>query len=169
MAFASIWSGCWWVRRRSGCCQLRRYHRPPAGSDRADEVPEPRGQLGVFVIDRYVDDRGARVRERLRQDRPERARRVDSIPLRAEGGGQSHEVRVTELDARFPPQVRLLLPLYQVVSAVAEDHVDDAEPESARGLELLAVHEEAAVTAHRHHLRSEEHTSELQSRGHLVC
>src|SRR5947208_1877955 len=120
-------------------------------SDRTDELAEPGGELRVLVVDGHVDDRGTGMREGLSEDRPQRARRVDPVALRAERRGQGHEVRVAELDAGFPPEMCLLLPLDEVVAAIAEDDVDNPEAEPACSLELLAVHEKAAVAADRHH------------------
>jgi len=63
-----------------------------------------------------------------------------------------HFKHYTLAEARLPAEVGLLLPLDQVVAAVAEDHVDDGEAQPLGGLELLDVHQKAAVAAHRHHL-----------------
>src|SRR5437660_8910697 len=54
-------------------------------------------------------------------------------------------------------------------SSDLEEQAPGATPVPARDpmLELTPV--EAAVRAHQGETRSEEHTSELQSRGHLVC
>ena len=59
------------------------------------------------------------------------------------------EVRVSELDPEWPAELVALLPVDQAVAVVTPDDDRDVCPDPLRGLELLAVHEEAAVAAHR--------------------
>ena len=59
------------------------------------------------------------------------------------------EVRVAELDRERPPELVALLPVDQPVAVVAPDDHDDRGADALRGLELLGVHEEAAVAAQR--------------------
>src|SRR6266540_2852365 len=94
--------------------------RGMADLDWTDEVAQPRRQLGVLaVVHRHVDDRWAGMGQGLGQDRPERVGRLHPVAFGAKGLRQGDEVRIAEADARFTAQVCLLLPLDQVVGAVA--------------------------------------------------
>src|SRR5690625_6768709 len=73
--------------------------------------------------------------------------------------------------ARTLPRGTLLLVTadHGMVDLEADSRIDVATtPELARDVVLVAG-EPRAVHVHTARLRSEEHTSELQSRGHLVC
>ena len=77
-----------------------------------------------------------------------------SAELRPEAGdaerlGVGDEVRVAELDPERPPELVALLPVDEAVAVVAPDDDGDVRPDPLRGLELLGVHQEAAVAAQR--------------------
>src|SRR5207247_435841 len=89
---------------------------------------------------------------RLRRAFEQLERGFHAVALGAKGVSQRDEVGIREADPRRPSEARLLLPLNQVVGVVTEDDVDHGEPEPPRRLQLLAIHEEAAVAADRNDL-----------------
>ena len=70
----------------------------------------------------------------------------------AEGLGQAHEVGVGEVDPEVLAELVVLLPDDRAELAVLPDDVDERRLQAHRRLELLAVHEEAAVAVDRDHL-----------------
>ncbi len=70
----------------------------------------------------------------------------------AEGLGQLHEVRVGEVGAEVLAELLVLLPDDRAELLVLPDHVDDRGAQAHGGLELLVVHQEAAVAGDRDHV-----------------
>src|SRR5215210_1436978 len=68
----------------------------------------------------------------------------------AEALGELHEVGVREVGPEVAAELLVLLPDDRAVLAVLPDHVHERRADPDGGLELLAVHEEAAVAVHRH-------------------
>ena len=66
--------------------------------------------------------------------------------------GELDEVRVREVDAEVAAELLVLLPDDRAVLAVLPHDVHRRRPEALGGLELLHVHEEAAVAVDGHHL-----------------
>jgi len=71
---------------------------------------------------------------------------------RAERLGQLDEVGRAEVDAEVATELLVLLPDDRAELAVLPDHVHDRGLEADRGLQLLAVHEKAAVAADGDHV-----------------
>ena len=75
--------------------------------------------------------------------------RLDPKPGEPERLGQRHQVGVRELGAGEPPELAHLVQLDDAERAVCPHEVHDREPEPLGGLELLDVHQEAAVARDR--------------------
>src|SRR5918993_99575 len=112
---------------------------------------QPRGEPEILaIVDGHLD-----------QGRPIHRERVAQAAGELRGGGgpgrrdperprERHEVGVAELHAERPAELVALLPVDEAVAVVAPDHDGDLRPEADRGLELLDVHQQAAVPAQRH-------------------
>ncbi len=88
----------------------------------------------------------------MRQARAEVVGRLAAPAGQAEGLGQLHEVGVGEVDAEVLAELLVLLPDDGAELAVLPDHVDDRGAQADGGLELLVVHQEAAVAGDRDHV-----------------
>ena len=104
------------------------------------------------VVDRDDDERRDVERERVAQVAADVVDRLAAPGRHPEGLGELDEVRVREVDAEVAAELLVLLPDDRAVLAVLPDEVDDRRAQPHRGLELLAVHEEAAVAVDRHDL-----------------
>ena len=115
----------------------------------------------LAVVHRHGDQLHAALAECGFERRGQGVRRLDAPALRAVGLGVLDEVGVAERQAPVGEVVDRLLPADHPVGVVLDDQHDQVELQPDRGLELLRVHHEAAVAAHRQHA-----LARVQHRGH---
>src|SRR5438093_1327831 len=119
-------------------------------SDGAHESPQLLGEPHVLaVVDGTGDHRRDGLPEGILEDGPELCRGGDAIAAAAEGLRQRHEIGVAEVDEGGPPVASQLIPLDDPVGAVLEDDGHDRRPRPQRRLQLLHVHQEAAIAGRR--------------------
>ena len=109
--------------------------------------------LILRIVDRRRHQMHAAARERGFERGREPVGALHAAALRAIRLCVADEVRVAEGHAEIREPVHRLLPADHAVGAVLDDEHHEIELEAHRRLELLRVHHEAAIAAHRQHAR----------------
>ncbi|MCY1284104.1 hypothetical protein D9M70_329980 [compost metagenome] len=91
----------------------------------------------------------ARSPQALLQQRQEAVGALHAVALGTVGLGIQHEVRVAVVQAEVGEAHVRLLPADHAVAIVAQDDHREVHLQAHRGFQLLAVHHEAAIAAHR--------------------
>src|SRR5690625_5913387 len=107
------------------------------------------------------------------------AKHEDTTLVRTMLTGKIHRARVTDADLHYVGSVTIDLDLMRAADILPGQQVDIVDVTNGARLTTYAIAAEAGsgeicINGAAAHLvatgdRSEEHTSELQSRGHLVC
>src|SRR3954451_12047 len=146
----------------------------PVPAVHSSQLPSRRHRFcSEFLADRYVyrivDREHNQTREigieRVPQRRPEVARILAAPGRHAERLGELHEVWVREIDAEMPAELLILLPDDRPELPVLPDDRDERRLHPHRRLELLEVHQRAAVAADRHDLAVRMHELRGDARG----